>query len=168
MLQYPVVHHVKNFPLHKRQFTFIWKPASFNISPKFLTASCSSDKLEFNMKAVVVWSLNFWGFSSFFLIVTILMQVFYAVMASFNLSQQPYFPKGYVVHIVFYTSILFVSFFFVGKLDFAALGLKLASFWRSYLLVGLIFALLHLEVRSFKAFFSSKSPAKTIKVFLPT
>ena len=45
-------------------------------------------------------------------------------------------------------SILFVSFFFAGKLNFATLGLKLAIFWRSYLLVGLIFALFHLGVRS--------------------
>jgi membrane protease YdiL (CAAX protease family) len=77
-----------------------------------------------------------------FVSVTILIQVFYAVTAKLDLSSTPYFPYGYVIHILYYLSLLVVTFLFVGKFDFGAVGLKRAAPWKKYLLIGLVFALL--------------------------
>ena len=86
---------------------------------------------------------------SLFILVTILIQVFYSVMASFNLwGDGNYFPKGYAIHILYYLSILFVTFLFIGKIDFAAVGLKSVASWKNYLLIGLLFAFFHLGIRT--------------------
>ena len=83
-----------------------------------------------------------------FVVATILIQVFYVVMASFDLNAEGrYFPLGYIVHIVYYLSLFAATFLFVGKLDFAAVGLKRVPLWGLYLTVGLAFALLNHAVK---------------------
>lgn len=58
-----------------------------------------------------------------------------------------YFPYGYLVHIIYYFSILLVLFLFVGKIGFTAIGLKFVSHWKKYFMVGLLFALVFHLVR---------------------
>jgi membrane protease YdiL (CAAX protease family) len=78
-----------------------------------------------------------------FLSLTILIQVFYAVSTHTDFfSSTRYFPYGYAVHITYYLSFLVVTFLFVGKFDFGAVGLKRVAAWRKYLLVGMFLALL--------------------------
>lgn len=81
-----------------------------------------------------------------FLFALILMQVYYMVNVAFNLWVE-YYPLGYFVHVIFYASIFIVTILFVGKLNLASLGLKLAASWRRYTLFGLVFALFHIGVR---------------------
>jgi len=69
-------------------------------------------------------------------------------MANFDLySDVRYFPYGYLVHITYYFSILFVTMLFVGKMDFKAVGLEFGFHWKRYFLVGLLFALIFHLVR---------------------
>ncbi len=78
-----------------------------------------------------------------FVSLTILIQIFYAVQTSTNFfSSTRYFPYGYAVHIAYYLSFLIVTFLFVGKFDFGAVGLKGVPSWRKYLLIGVLLALL--------------------------
>ena len=77
-----------------------------------------------------------------FVCVTILIQVFYAITARSDLSTTRYFPYGYIIHLLYYLSVLVVTFLFVGKFAFGAAGLKCVVSWKKYLLIGLVFALL--------------------------
>jgi len=78
-----------------------------------------------------------------FVSLTILIQIFYAVKTRTDFfSSTRYFPYGYAVHIAYYLSFLIVTFLFVGKFDFGAVGLKSVSSWRKYLLIGMLLALL--------------------------
>jgi membrane protease YdiL (CAAX protease family) len=78
---------------------------------------------------------------------TILIQIFYAATTNLTLVTTEYFPYGYLFHIIYYASLLSVTFLFVGKSDFGAFGLKRVASWKKYLLIGLIFALLGLGLR---------------------
>jgi len=59
-----------------------------------------------------------------------------------------YFPYGYAVHIAYYSAIFLVTLLFVGKIDFSAIGLKLGSSWKKYLLLGLAFGLLFYAIKT--------------------
>lgn len=83
-----------------------------------------------------------------FVTVTILIQIFYAVTAHSDLSTTRYFPYGYLIHISYYLSLIVVTSLFVGKFDFAAVGIKRVAAWKKYLLVGLFFALLFYGIRT--------------------
>jgi len=78
-----------------------------------------------------------------FVSLTILIQIFYAVQTRTDFfSSTRYFPYGYAVHITYYVSFLIVTFLFVGKFGFGAVGLKGVNSWRKYLLIGTFLALL--------------------------
>jgi membrane protease YdiL (CAAX protease family) len=78
-----------------------------------------------------------------FVSLTILIQVFYAVQTSTDFfSSTRYFPYGYAVHLAYYLSFLVVTFLFIGKFDFGAIGLKRVPSWKKYLLIGMLLALL--------------------------
>ena len=78
-----------------------------------------------------------------FVSLTILIQVFYAIQTNTDFfSSRRYFPYGYAVHITYYLAFLIVTFLFVGKFDFGAVGLKMVPMWRKYLLIGILLALL--------------------------
>lgn len=78
-----------------------------------------------------------------FVILTILIQVFYVVETTTDFfSATRYFPYGYAIHIAYYLSFLAVTFLFVGKFDFSAVGLKRMAFWRKFLVIGIALALL--------------------------
>ena len=74
------------------------------------------------------------------------MQLYYLVNTWFNLWFD-YFPKGYIVHIIFYTSMLVVTMLFVGRLNLNSLGIKFVNSWWRHVLTSLIFALFHYAVR---------------------
>jgi membrane protease YdiL (CAAX protease family) len=78
-----------------------------------------------------------------FVSLTILIQIFYAVQTStVFFSSTRYFPYGYAIHLAYYLSFLVVTFLFVGKFDFGAVGLKRVPSWKKYLLIGMLLALL--------------------------
>jgi membrane protease YdiL (CAAX protease family) len=78
-----------------------------------------------------------------FVSLTILIQIFYAVQTNTDFfTSTKYFPYGYAVHIIYYLSFLIVTFLFVGKFDFGAVGFKSVPSWRKYLLIGMLLALL--------------------------
>lgn len=78
-----------------------------------------------------------------FITTTVFIQIFYAVMANQNLyTNERYFPYGYTVHIAYYCAIFLVTFLFVGKIDFSAIGLKSGKSWKKYFAIGLLFGLL--------------------------
>lgn len=78
-----------------------------------------------------------------FVTATVFIQIFYAVMANQNVyANEKYFPYGYIVHIAYYCAIFLVTFLFVGRIDFSAIGLKSGKAWKKYLAIGLVFGLL--------------------------
>jgi membrane protease YdiL (CAAX protease family) len=78
-----------------------------------------------------------------FVSLIILIQIFYLVETDTDFfSSTRYFPYGYAVHIVYYLSFLVVTFLFVGKFDFKAVGLKRVVSWRKFLITGMFLALL--------------------------
>ena len=84
-----------------------------------------------------------------FITATIFIQIFYAGMTNLNLyAEGRYFPFGYVVHISYYIAIFLVTFLFVGKLDFSAVGLKRTTMWKHFLLIGLSFGLLFHAIKT--------------------
>jgi len=83
-----------------------------------------------------------------FISLTILIQVFYFVEANTDFfSSTQYFPYGYVVHLVYYLSFLAITFVFVGKFDFKAVGLKRGASWKKFLLKGILLAVLGAGLR---------------------
>jgi membrane protease YdiL (CAAX protease family) len=84
-----------------------------------------------------------------FITTAIQIQVFYAVMANQNLYvDERYFPYGYAVHLAYYSSIFLVTFLFVGRIDFSAIGLKRDTSWKKYLTIGLVFGLLFYTLKT--------------------
>ncbi len=85
-----------------------------------------------------------------FVVAVILIQVFYVVTSRLDLfAEGRYFPYGYIVHILYYLSLFGATFLFVGKFDFAAVGLKRVAFWKFYLQIGIGFALLNFAIKAF-------------------
>jgi membrane protease YdiL (CAAX protease family) len=109
-----------------------------------------------------------------FITATIFIQIFYAVMTNLNLySEGLYFPFGYIVHISYYLAIFLVTFLFVGKLDFSAIGLKRTTMWRRFLLTGLSFGLIFHAMRTifiqgtFSLSYSHHSYFLPLELFVP-
>ena len=76
------------------------------------------------------------------------MQIFYVLMSKWDLlADARYFPFGYIVQVIIYSSLFVVTLLFVGKLDLGAVGLKLTGSWRLFLVIGLVFALFNVVIR---------------------
>lgn len=83
-----------------------------------------------------------------FISLTSLIQVFYVIETKIDFfSSVRYFPYGYLTHLVYYSSFLAVTFLFVGKFDFKAIGLKRMASWKKFLSVGIFLALLGAGLR---------------------
>lgn len=95
-------------------------------------------------------------------------------MTNLNLyAEGRYFPFGYVVHISYYIAIFLVTFLFVGKLEFSAVGLKRTTMWKRFLLIGLSFGLLFYAIKTiviqgtFSLGYSNRSYSLPLELFVP-
>jgi membrane protease YdiL (CAAX protease family) len=109
-----------------------------------------------------------------FITATVFIQIFYAIMTNLNLYDEGrYFPFGYIVHISYYVALFLVTFLFVGKLDFSAIGLKRTSMWKRFLLTGLSFGLIFHAMKTifipgtFSLSYSNRSYSLPLEMFVP-